>query len=82
MLKHAYASEFKVFPFFPMLILITDQILFSRLKQDYTKNIKTLGSTRVGLDPDNVTEGSELANLVGMCYVSVILLFVYILILF
>ena len=37
----------------------------SRLKQEYGKHLKTLGSTGAGLNPEDVAEGSPMANIVG-----------------
>lgn len=39
-----------------------------RLKKEYSVHLKTLGSTGAGLDPEAVTPGSELANLVGTSF--------------
>ena len=39
----------------------------SRLKEEYRNHLQTLGVTGAGLAPEDVTDGSEMANLVGMC---------------
>ena len=41
--------------------------ILSRLKSEYGVFVKRLGQTGAGLDPDAVTEGSQMANLVGKC---------------
>ena len=40
-------------------------IVYLRLKAEYSKYVKEIGATGAGLDPEEVTPGSELANLIG-----------------
>lgn len=42
---------------------------FFRLKKDYIALLDKIGSTGAGLDPDQVVEGSNLANLIGACLI-------------
>jgi hypothetical protein len=38
----------------------------SSLKTEYTALLKELGSTGAGLDPNDIREGSQIANLIGV----------------
>lgn len=38
------------------------------MKEEYRKHLQTLGATGAGLAPEDVTDGSEMANLVGTCF--------------
>lgn len=49
---------------------LTVLTLYFRLKKDYIYYIKDLGSTGAGLDPADVTPGSEVDNLVGESFSS------------
>jgi hypothetical protein len=46
----------------------------SSLKSEYVAHLKVLGSTGVGLDPNAITKGSTIANIIGITYLSTLLL--------